>query len=386
MDWPQIGPNYPDTLVREQPEVQGQNKAMGEKYRLVAIINDQTTDILVDSGSFVTLMSSATAQRLGLSVYKTEPIYACSATGPIRLDQQAKVKLDLGVVAVHVTFSIITDNRFSDSLILLGSNALADLNVSCDFGKEMIYIDNQFPVKMFTSKTTSEQHMENMKRDFVSLSSIFVKTNKHVLIPANDCVLIDVRMTRIQCIQLAGTHTFFTQNGIRLNGLECPDMVIDSEFPWHDTPIKIKMQNKTSSDRRVPAGWVIGALRPLVSKSLASMFEKSRCRPQEHDIQIIEAASDVYESEEQHLINTIFRDDPVGDNNTGYSEPHNSFEGPEFSWDDGTWGPQNGILIVEGNNPKRKRDDDNESGNTETIAKTTLEIETRNTRENGKEG
>ena len=60
---------------------------------------------------------------------------------------------------------------FAENLILLGSNALKDLGVVADFENDVIFIKNTFPVKLFTNKLSAEEHIMQMKRDFISLSA-----------------------------------------------------------------------------------------------------------------------------------------------------------------------------------------------------------------------
>ena len=170
------------------------------------------------------------ALKLGLKIYKCGEISARAATGPLTFNESAVVTLDFGVVKANSVFVVCSHPMYAEDLILLGSSALKSLGIVADFENDMIYIKNMFPVKLFDDKQTAEQHILQMKREFVSLSAIKVKPNQNILIPAQSETFVDIQMSKFESAQLNGTYTFFTSDNCQLDGVTSPDMVIDNSL------------------------------------------------------------------------------------------------------------------------------------------------------------
>ena len=100
-----------------------------------------------------------------------------------------------------------------------------------------------------------------IKREFISLSAIKVKTDKNILVPSRGEMSVDISMSRLESVQLENTFTYFTSDGYLQNSLQCPDQVIDESFPWRSQPFKVKVINNTDKDQLVLRGSVLGVLQ-----------------------------------------------------------------------------------------------------------------------------
>ena len=267
--WPKMDDSYPGNLQREQPTFLNKGTTKGDKYTLVVVINNTIQKLTVDSGSFLSVCSKKKAKELGLKLDKIESISARAATGSLNIQHSALVTLDFGVVKANSIFSICDHPLYNDDLILLGSNALKELGITANFETEMIYIKDTFPVQMFSNKSSIEQHISQIKKEFISLSAIQVKPNENILLPARSEKTVEITVSRLEAIQLENTYTYFSSDICNLQGISTPDQVIDDKFPWKDEALKLRVVNHTSNDKLLTRNSVLGELKPLISPTLA---------------------------------------------------------------------------------------------------------------------
>ena len=97
----------------------------GDKYTVVAIINNTVQKVTVDSGSFLSLISLKKSKELGLKINRVHDIPAKAATGSLILNHSALVTLDFGVVKVNTVMAVCDHSEYNEDLILLGSNGFS---------------------------------------------------------------------------------------------------------------------------------------------------------------------------------------------------------------------------------------------------------------------
>ena len=163
---------------------------------------------------------------------------------------------------------------------------------------------------MYTNKESAEQHIMQIKREFISLSAIKVKTDKNILVPSRGEMSVDISMSRLESVQLENTFTYFTSDGYLQNSLQCPDQVIDESFPWRSQPFKVKVINNTDKDQLVLRGSVLGVLRPLASRALAQKLGDDQLS-NVHVLEPITGSKDGTDPDEEVFLNAIF-DDMLG--------------------------------------------------------------------------
>ena len=266
-NWPQLDDNYPQNRQRVQPEINTNKTIKGDKYSLVAIINDTVQKIQVDSGAFMSVISKKLATDLNLETHKINRIEAKAATGPLNFDESALVTLDMGVVKCNAIFAIASHPGYPKDMILMGSNFLKDAGVVADFSTETIYLRGTYPVKMFTDKSSTEQHIEQIKRDFVCLSAVEIKARTNIFVRSKSETMLDHRVSRMEATQLSDVLVYFTPSK-NLN-IHSPDQVIESTFPWHNRDMTIRLVNSSNEDKLIMKGTKIGSLKPLMSQALA---------------------------------------------------------------------------------------------------------------------
>ena len=308
--WPNVDNNYPHNRQREQPVICGSDTVKGDRYNLVAIINNSVQKVTVDSGAFLSVMSKKLATNLGLKIFKVPKITGKAATGPIDFEESTCCSLDFGIIKVRVMFAVTSHPMYTENLILLGSNALKDLNIVADFEAETIYIMKMYPVKLFTNKQSIEQHIKQIKEEFVCLSAVEVIASENIWVPAFSETFFDIQMNQYDTTQLQNAFSYFTSEKCKLNGIECPDMVIEDTFPWDHEPLRVRLINNDSMDRLVIKGSVIGLIKPLLSKALA----KKLSHEQLSQIQVLESVEGINEIDEEHALNLILGDMGYDDN------------------------------------------------------------------------
>ena len=252
-------------------------------------------------------MHKKKAIELGLRLYDVPEIAARAASGPMSMNQSAVATIDYGVVVANTIFAICDLDSFSPDLILLGSNALRDLGMIANFETNMVYIKQKYPIRMYTNRESAEQHIMQIKREFISLSAIEVKTEKNILVPSHSEKSVDISMSRLESVQLENTFTFFTSDGYLLNGPITADQVIDESFPWRSQAFKIKLVNNTDKDKLVLKGSVLGVLRPLASRALAQKLGDEQLS----DVHVLEPITgDIgnIDADEEVFLNTMFDD------------------------------------------------------------------------------
>ena len=313
LHWPQLAKRFPLNQQREQPILKIQDRTQGDKYTLIVIIRDTIQKLTVDSGSFLSVISKKLATELGLHLNKVERICAKAATGFIHIDHVASVDIDFGVIRASVTFAVVDHQNYSNDLILLGSNALRSLGVIANFEDEVILIKGIYPCKLYTNSRSSEEHITEMKQEFISLSAIPVKLESDTKIFAMSEAFVDIKMKRLECVQLSGTFSLFTTDSDSgVCGVKSPDMVIDDSFPWQTEKLRVRLINTSTSDVTLRKGVKIGLLKPLLSDALAKKLG-NRYLQEAH---VMQPLTD--EGQEAMLINSILGELPGedGDLNT----------------------------------------------------------------------
>ena len=91
----------------------------GRKYKIISIINNSIVDVIVDSGSFKSILHADLAKEIGLSVKQREPIRAKSATGPLIIEEEAEATLDVGIISFSIKFAIVHSDSYDKDMVIL---------------------------------------------------------------------------------------------------------------------------------------------------------------------------------------------------------------------------------------------------------------------------
>ena len=127
----------------------------------------------------------------------------------MRITKGAYADVDMGILVVRLFLSVIPEGQgFPPNLILLGSNSLKALKIVTDFDKKEMLLFGTYPVPMFTNDTSIQEHVENIKEAYVSLSAIKVKFDTAIVIPAKVTKQIEIKVSPLQAIALSDTHSF----------------------------------------------------------------------------------------------------------------------------------------------------------------------------------
>ena len=172
-----------------------------------------------------------------------------------------------------MVFSVIDDCRYSDDVVLLGSNALKSLNAVCDFTTDTMYIDSIFPIRMYTDGDDIENKKDQIESDYLGLRGIEVKFDRSIIIPANGSKCINIRLPKNEARCMRHSYVFFTKGHVPYKGLMVPDMIIDKEFPWHKNSIEVSLTNNTSRILHLQKGETIAVLKPMTSRSLTKKLD-----------------------------------------------------------------------------------------------------------------
>ena len=299
--WPKTGSQYPESKQREQPVIKGDNAVKGDRYTIVGIINGAPLSLVIDSGAFLSIVSKPLVQKLNLKTFKVPKITGRAATGPIEFEESCVLNIDVGIVKFNVVAVVATHPQYSKDLILLGSNFLKDLGVVADFTTNTAFIKNKFPVRMYTNSDSIEKHIKEIKKEFMSFSAIELRAPRNILIPANDSVTINIRVTSLEAAQLEGTMTYACSDKCPLGTVSSPDMVIDEDFSWRYSPLKLKLVNDGNDDQLIMRNTIVSVLKPLTSRALARKLGDDMVT----DFHILETMDDDDNEEEEVMINAL---------------------------------------------------------------------------------
>ena len=135
----------------------------------------------------------------------------------------------------------------------------------------------------------------------MSFSALEIKAPKNILIPANNSVTVDIRVTSLEAAQLEGTLTYCCSDKCPLGSISSPDMVIDEDFSWRHEPLRLTLINNGNDDKLIMRNTVISVLKPLTSRALARKLGDEMVT----DFHILESLDDAHDEEEEIMINAL---------------------------------------------------------------------------------
>ena len=230
---------HDDNQIREQPHFQAK-KGEGARYSVVIIINNTILDAQIDSGSFASCMSKRMAQKLGLHVKESEPIWAKTASGRTQFCHTTHAQTDFGTFSADITYSIATDESWD--ILLIGSSTLEALKANINFEKSIMRIMGAFTVRMFQGPVESRKYMMTIKTTQISLSAIKLQNDKLIRLPPNSKTEVTLFVERLEAVALENTYTFFEGKQLT-NGVRSADLLIDAKFPWRTKPLRLNINN-----------------------------------------------------------------------------------------------------------------------------------------------
>ena len=103
-----------------------QREATGPKYRIILLLTAgekaMTCHATFDTGAYTSTISKKYCDKLGARCFRVEATQAKGCTSTITIKENCVLNVNLGSVSCEMTFSVIEDNDYNTSLILLGSN------------------------------------------------------------------------------------------------------------------------------------------------------------------------------------------------------------------------------------------------------------------------
>ena len=249
--------------------------AGGKKYTIVGIINNMKKSTIVsfqiDTGSYITAMSKRMAESIGLNVYTGQTRKARTASGHIDLTYEAKAKVDLGIVTVNMTIAITDSTAWPTDLILFGADSLESLKVIIDFSNSLLYINEIFPVKMFSDAINRKKYMAEIKSKYVCFKSVDIHSDKDLSIKPHSSKIIKITINKWDALSLQDSNVYFaSRNG---QDTEIHDMWLDDKFDWSKCKFRVTIANHSDKLRHIWKGDYLGVLKTIVPSAMKDKID-----------------------------------------------------------------------------------------------------------------
>ena len=268
-NWP-MNRYHANTRIREQPFISTSMNTAGNKFRvLFTVMGGPENNKLhlfegvLDSGAYLSTVSMAMVQRLGLKPYRVEPSYARSATDKMLIEYNIQIDLDFGGIKTRCTFAIITHRSYKQNLWLIGANFLEELDVNISFGRKKMYIMEKFPVSLYTNLEDANNAAMEIRNNKLAGKGVDIIAPLDITIEGTK--YLDVTLKSHQKEKLKGRNVIGRVNSANPL-ITAPQYFFEPSNNW-DQPIPLKIMTENNVTTVIRRGETIFSLRQTIERN-----------------------------------------------------------------------------------------------------------------------
>ena len=264
-EWLIEGDQETQSLIRRQP-LMPQREATGPKYRIILVLTAGEKAMIChatfDTGAFTSTISKKYCDKLGARCFRVEATQAKGCTSTITIKENCVLNVNLGSVSCEMTFSVIDDNDYNTSLILLGSNFFDGLGVTADFDKRRVYIKRKYPVKLFDSDEAALAQIRKINSDYTTREIVKIILDKRVTIEPWERKQLEVFLKEEQA-EILENYAAYGRAYKLPSGLRSADILIHRNFDYKRQPVLIGIVNSTSRTITIRSRTPIFCIKPV---------------------------------------------------------------------------------------------------------------------------